>query len=115
METMIHDINSILEFNNLRPVLPSHDCKHNNLFYLEFAAFDWFLKISCVIFQQTFCDRNSYGYQIQEPTEPKVDDTKYKYDYTLQQPMDEKMAEPPKPTLNTKVDRVIQDKPGNWN
>lgn len=113
METMVHDINSILEFNNLRPVPPSHKCKRI-LFYLEFVAFiDFLCVISCVIFQQTFCDRNSYGYQIQEPTEPKVDDTKYKYDYTLQQPMEEKMDEPPKPTLNTKVDRMVQDKPGN--
>lgn len=59
------------------------------------------------------CNRNSYGYQIQEPSEPKADDTKYKYDYTLQQPMDRKVAETPNPTMNTKVDRMIQDKPGN--
>lgn len=59
-----------------------------------------------------FLNRNSYGYQIQEPSEPKVDDTKYKYDYTLQQPTDEKVAETPKRTMDAKVDRMTQDKPG---
>lgn len=69
--------------------------------------------IKCVIFQQSLCCRNSYGYQVQEPTEPQVDDTKYKYDYTLQQPIEGgNVAEPQQPALNAKVDRVVRDKPG---
>lgn len=59
-----------------------------------------------------FSNRNSYRYQIREPREPNVDDTKYKYDYTLQQPLDEKVIEAPKKTMHTKVDRIVQDKPG---
>lgn len=61
---------------------------------------------------QLFPTRNSYRYQIREPCEHNVDNTKYKYDYTLQKPMDEEVIETPKRTLHTKVDRVVQDKSG---
>lgn len=60
-----------------------------------------------------FFGRKSYGYQVQEPpAESKVDDTKYKFDYMLQAPVEEKQEEAPQRTLNTKVDRVVEDKPG---
>lgn len=59
--------------------------------------------------------RKSYGYAIETPaTEPKADDTKYKFDYTLQKPIEEKYDEPEQRTMFTKIDRVTQDKPGAY-
>lgn len=60
-----------------------------------------------------FCFRKSYAYDIQAPpSEPKADDTKYKFDYTLQTPAEDKLAESESKTFYTKVDRVTGDKPG---
>lgn len=58
-----------------------------------------------------FSNRNSYRYKIREPREPNADDTKYKYDYTLQQPLDEKVIKPKK-IMHTKVDQIVQENPG---
>lgn len=74
-----------------------------------------------------FSFRKSYGYAIQAPvSDSKPDDTKYKFDYALQRPAEEKSDEPEQRTMYTKVDRVTQDKHGkhfkliyyvmfNWN
>lgn len=60
-----------------------------------------------------FVNRKSYGYDIQTPlSEPKKDDKKYKFDYTLEMPAEEKPIETEPRTLYTKVDRITQDKPG---
>lgn len=55
----------------------------------------------------------SYNYQIQmPPTEIEPENTKYKFDYTLQAPVEETPVENPERVMYTKVDRMIQDKPG---
>lgn len=46
------------------------------------------------------------------PSEIKPDDTKYKFDYTLQAPVEERPVETQQRTMYTKVDRMTEDKPG---
>lgn len=46
------------------------------------------------------------------PTEIEPENTKYKFDYTLQAPVEEKPVENPERVMYTKVDRMTQDTPG---
>lgn len=57
--------------------------------------------------------RKSYDYQVQmPPSESKPDETKYKFDYTIQAPVEEKPVETQQRTMYTKVDRMTEDKQG---
>lgn len=49
------------------------------------------------------------------PSEIEPENTKYKFDYTLQAPAEEKPVEKPERVMYTKVDRMTQDKPGELN
>lgn len=46
------------------------------------------------------------------PSESMPDETKYKFDYSLQAPVEEKPVETQPRTMYTKVDRVTEDKTG---
>lgn len=103
---MTPDTNSILRLKNQKPVNQNVKCRFFFTFSLIQIQIDHFI----IIFLHC---RKSYGYQVQEPAaEPKVDDTKYKFDYTLQAPVEEKQEETPQRTLYTKIDRMTEDKPG---
>lgn len=57
----------------------------------------------------------SYNYQIRTPpTEAEPESPKYKFDYTLQAPVDEKPIEQPERAMYTMVDRMSQDQPGKF-
>lgn len=60
-----------------------------------------------------FYYRKSYNYQIQTPpSEIEPENTKFKFDYTLQAPVEEQPVEKPEQVMYTKVDKMTQDKPG---
>lgn len=62
-----------------------------------------------------FPTRKTYGYDIQTPqNDPKPDSTKYKFDYTLQAPAEEKPVESKQNSYYTKVDRMTNEKSGKF-